>query len=259
MTGADDDPFARFSMQDRVVVVTGASSGLGEQFARVLHAAGATVVLVARRKERLEQLSAALPRSLVVAANVGVRTECEQVVDRAIAEFGRIDVLVNNAGTYATAPAELEAEEEWRRVMAVNVDGPFWLSQLAGRDMLTRGYGVVVNVASIMGLVGLGRPPQTSYRASKGALINLTRELAAQWARRGVRVNALCPGFFKTEMTNDLLFADPESVTWLEKRTPMQRGGEVDELNGAVLFLASEASSFMTGSVLVVDGGWTAI
>jgi NAD(P)-dependent dehydrogenase (short-subunit alcohol dehydrogenase family) len=169
-------------------------------------------------------------------------------------------VLVNNAGTYEKVPALDEPLDRFREVLEVNLVAPFALAQRAARSMVDseRG-GVIVNIASIWGLVGVGQIPEASYAASKGGLVNLTRELAAQWARKGIRVNTLAPGWFPSEMTQGTMFGDERAERWIRTRTPMGRGGDEHELDGALLFLASDASSFMTGQVVCVDGGWTAV
>jgi NAD(P)-dependent dehydrogenase (short-subunit alcohol dehydrogenase family) len=156
------------------------------------------------------------------------------------------------------APAESEAAEDFRHVLDVNVTGAFLCLQKCGRAMLEAGRGSIVNIASMLGVVGVGRIPQAAYTASKGAVVNMTRETAAQWARKGVRVNAIAPGWFPSEMTGDM-FDDERSMNFVRRHTPMGRAGEPDELLGALLLLASDAGSFMTGQTLVVDGGWTII
>lgn len=246
-----------FRLDGRVAIVTGASSGLGRRFARVLHAAGASVALAARRRERIEALAGELDRSIAVPTDVSDPSHRERLIERTIETFGRIDVLVNNAGIGSPMPAEDEPVERFAEVMDVNVTALFGLSQLAGRQMIAQGHGSIINIASILGLVASAPIKQASYAASKGAVVNLTRELGVQWARRGVRVNAIAPGWFPSEMTTEM-FTDEASMAFLRRNAPMARGGEEHELDGALLFLASDASSYVTGQVLVVDGGWTA-
>jgi NAD(P)-dependent dehydrogenase (short-subunit alcohol dehydrogenase family) len=245
-----------------VAVVTGASSGMGVTFAEALAAAGADVVVAARRRGRLESLAEALreqgSRALPVACDVGREEDVEALVEETMSAFGRVDVLVNNAGFTSVVPAEEQTLVDWQAQIDVNLSGVFLCAQRFGRVMLEERRGSIVNVASVLGLVGSGQIAQAAYSASKGGVINLTRELAAQWARRGVRVNALAPGWFPTEMTEEM-FTDERSLQWMRTRTPMGRGGRLDELVGPLLFLASEASSFVTGQVLTVDGGWTVI
>jgi NAD(P)-dependent dehydrogenase (short-subunit alcohol dehydrogenase family) len=254
------DPVAAFRLEGRVAVVTGASSGLGARFARVLDGAGARVVLAARRVDRLEALAGDLQDALPLACDLSEPDAPSELVEAALGHYGNIDVLVNNAGIDALAPALDEPVDTFRGVLDVNLVAPFALSQLAARSMIaTARGGTIVNVASLWGLVGVGQIPMSSYAASKGGLVNLTRELAAQWARRGVRVNALAPGWFRTEMTEGRMFGDERSEGWIRSRTPMGRAGEEHELDGALLFLAGDASTYVTGQVLCVDGGWTAI
>jgi NAD(P)-dependent dehydrogenase (short-subunit alcohol dehydrogenase family) len=244
-------------LDGKVAIVTGASSGLGHRFARVLDAAGATVVIAARRVERLEELDADLQRGVVVACDVDVPDDRARLMLRAIDVAGHIDVLVNNAGVGQPMAAEDEPIEHFEHVMDVNVNAVFALCQLAGRQMIEQGHGSIINVASILGLVASAPIKQASYTASKGAVINLSRELAVQWARKGVRVNALAPGWFPSEMTTDM-FTDDSAVAFLRREAPMARGGDEGELDGALLFLASDAASYVTGHTLTVDGGWTA-
>jgi NAD(P)-dependent dehydrogenase (short-subunit alcohol dehydrogenase family) len=258
VTSTLPDPLASFRLDGRVAVVTGASSGLGDRFARVLAAAGARVTLVARRADRLEALAAELEGSLVVTADMARPADVERIGAATIDHFGQVDVLVNNAGIGDVYPAEDEPLEAFTDTVNVNLVGAFQLCQVVGRHMLQHGGGTIVNVASMLGLVSAGSIPQAGYAASKAALINLSRELAAQWGRRGVRVNALCPGWFPTEMTAEM-FASDSGQDWMRRKTIVGRPGRIDELDGALLWLASDASSYVTGQAIVVDGGFTAL
>lgn len=251
------DPMAAFDLRGRVAVVTGASSGLGRRFARVLDAAGARVVVAARRVDRLETLVADLTDAVAVPCDVTVDADLEQLAARAFDVGGRIDVLVNNAGVSGPMPAEDEPMEHFRHVVDVNLLAVFRLSQLVGRHMLDQGHGSIVNIASMLGLVASAPVKEASYTASKGGVVNLTRQLGAEWGRRGVRVNAIAPGWFPSEM-NAAMWTDDSSMAYIERNAPMGRGGEPHELDGALLYLASDASSYVTGHILAVDGGWTA-
>jgi NAD(P)-dependent dehydrogenase (short-subunit alcohol dehydrogenase family) len=250
-------PLDMFRLDGRVVVVTGASSGLGERFARVLHAVGATVVAVARRAERLDALVQQLPGSLAVAADLTLADDRVRVVDATLEAFGRVDVLVNNAGVGHKVAIEHEDLETFRTAMELNVTAVWHLSKLCAPSMIAVGGGSIVNIASMLGHVGATPVKQAHYCASKGAVVNLTRELALQWARKGVRVNALCPGWFVSEMTAGM-DTDPGSQEFLQQMSPIPRMGFEHELDGALLLLASSASTFLTGQSIIVDGGWTA-
>ncbi len=254
------DPLAPFRLDDRVVILTGASAGLGARFARILDAAGASLVLVARRRDRLEAVATELRDALVVPCDLSDPDAPATIVDAAIARHGRIDVLVNNAGVNLVKAAIEETVDEFRHELQVNLVAPFALSALTARTMIDgdRG-GSVLNIASVWAMGGIGQIPDAGYAASKGGLVSMTRELAAQWARKGIRVNTLAPGWFRSEMTEGSMFGDERSERWMFQRTPMGRGGEEHELDGALLFFASDASSFVTGTVLPVDGGWTAV
>jgi NAD(P)-dependent dehydrogenase (short-subunit alcohol dehydrogenase family) len=252
------DVLAPFRLDGRVAIVTGASSGLGERFARVLAGAGASVVLAARRADRLESLASDLGDAVAVACDVVRDEDREQLVNTTLERFGRVDVLVNNAGVGTPEPAESETPQNFAAVLDVNLTAAFALCQLAAGPMKEVGRGSIVNVVSILGIVGSGQIPFAAYSASKAGLIGLTRDLAGEWARKGIRVNALAPGWFASEMTAEM-FADDRSMAWVARNAPMGRAGEPHELDGALLFLASDASSYVTGQVLAVDGGWTAV
>jgi NAD(P)-dependent dehydrogenase (short-subunit alcohol dehydrogenase family) len=251
------DPLARFRLDGRVALVTGASSGLGVRFAQVLHGAGATVVVAARRLERLEALAATMPGSMALAADVSLGDDRERLVQTVLERAGRLDVLVNNAGIGHKVAVEDETLDEFRQAMEVNVTAIWHLSKLAAAHMVAERRGSIVNVASVLGFVGSTPIKQAHYVASKGAVVNLTRELALQWARKGVRVNALCPGWFPSEMTAGM-DTDDGSQRFIQQNSPIPRMGDEHELDGPLLLLASDAGSFMTGAALVVDGGWLA-
>ena len=250
-------PLGLFRLDDQVVVVTGASSGLGAHFARVLHSVGARVVLTARRADRLERLADELPGSITVTADIADERDRERLVADVLGRFGRVDVLVNNAGVGGSVAVEHEELDRFRSSMEINVTAPWQLSKLCAPSMIETGSGAIVNVASMLGHVGSTPVKQAHYCASKGAVVNLTRELALQWARKGIRVNALCPGWFPSEMTEGM-DTDEGSRRFIAANSPIPRMGELHELDGALLLLASPAGTFLTGQSLVVDGGWTA-
>lgn len=248
---------ATFDLSGRVAIVTGASSGLGEHFARVLCAAGASVVVAARRADRLQRLAEEGGRIAASACDVSSDADLERLHAFARERFGAVDILVNNAGIGYPEPAEREPLEHFRHVMDINLNAVFALSQIVGAAMIERGGGSIVNIASIFGLRASVPLKQASYCASKGAVVNLTRQLGAEWGRKGVRVNAIAPGFFPSEMTAEML-AEERSSEWLRRNIPMGRTGELTDLDGVLLFLAGDASSYVTGQTIAVDGGWTA-
>lgn len=245
-----------FDLDGRVAIVTGASAGLGARFAATLSGAGATVVACARRLEPLELLAEEHPGLEAIRCDVTDEKQLRALVDEVIARHGRIDVCVNNAGVASGGTEEQCDPVSFAEVLEVNVRSVFALSQLVSKPMLEQGRGSIVNISSMFGIVASSPVPDAGYVASKAAVNGLTRELGAQWAQGGVRVNALAPGWFPTDM-NAELFADQRTANWVTRQCPMGRLGRPEELDGALLFLASDASSYCTGQVIVVDGGWT--
>lgn len=255
----DPDLSSLFRLDGATAIVTGASSGLGDRFARVLHAAGATVVVAARREDRLARLVEDLgDRVVAVTSDLTVAEDRERLVARAAELTGTVSVLVNNAGQSTPVAAEHETLDHFTAAMDINLVAPFHLSQLVGRHMLAAGRGSIVNIASILGLVASAPMKDVTYCSSKGGLVNLTRQLGCEWGRKGVRVNAIAPGWFPSEMTQAEMFDDDGGAQFVVRNTPMGRAGELAELDGALLFLASDASSYVTGQILAIDGGWTA-
>lgn len=250
-------PAELFDLTGRVAVVTGASSGLGDGFARTLAAAGATVVAAARRADRLASLAADLPGLVPVECDITVPADRKRLVAVASEINGGVDILVNNAGRPGPPDALTESAEEFDDILRVNLTSGFHLS-VAAVTALPEDRGMsIVNISSVVGLVSTAPIGGAGYAASKSAVIGTTRELAGQWGRRGIRVNAVVPGWFDTEMT-DGLFTNDKSAGWVRRNSMLGRGGRAGEVDGAVLFLASDASSYVTGHVLTVDGGWTA-
>lgn len=248
----------RFRLDGRTAVVTGSTRGLGRAFARALAEAGANIVIVGRDAAADVEVSAELEslgaRSLTVLANVTVRADLERVLAEAVREFDRVDVLVNNAGACIHKPALDVTDDDWRSVIDVNLNGVWMASQVFGRHMIEAGGGTIVNIGSMSAEI-VNRPQwQPAYNASKAAVHHLTRSLAAEWAPMNVRVNALAPGYMHTDMSP---IHEPQFQRYWIQDAPQQRAGEPDELGPAIVFLASDASSFMTGSVLTVDGGYT--
>lgn len=239
-----------------VMVVTGASSGIGARAVTTLAAAGATVFAAARRLEKLEVLAEAIGLVRPVRCDVTVEGDRQRLIEAAQEQSGHIDVLVNNAGVAGGLVAEAESADDFRRVIETNLVAPFDLARRCAAVAPSSGASII-NVASIVGVVSTAPVGGAGYAASKAGLIGMTRELAGQWGHRGIRVNALVPGWFASEMTDDM-FDDDRSRRWIERNTMLNRPGATDELDGALTFLASSASSYVTGQTLIVDGGWTA-
>jgi NAD(P)-dependent dehydrogenase (short-subunit alcohol dehydrogenase family) len=246
----------KFRLDDRVVIVTGASSGLGVAFATAVAEAGADVVLAARRADKLQETTELVRRAgrraLPVRTDVADPDQCQSMVDAAMSEFGRVDVLVNNAGIGTAFPATRETPEQFRSVIDINLCGAYWAAQACGRVM--KPGSSIVNISSIVGLTTAGLP-QAAYSASKAGLVGLTRDLAQQWGtRKGIRVNAIAPGFFASEMTDQYHDGYLESMA---PRMILGRTGEPDELAATLVWLASDAAGYVTGQTIAVDGGIT--
>jgi len=249
-----------FDLSGRVAVITGGSIGLGRQMAEGLAEAGANLVLCARKKERCEQAAEELKslgvKTLAVGCDVKNPTSVNEVVDAALARFGRIDILINNAGTSWGAPIEEMRLEHWNKVIETNLTGTFLFCQAVGKHMTAQKSGKIINIASIAGL--RGTPPEfqaIGYHASKGGVIIFTKDLARKWAMHNINVNAIAPGWFPTHMSEILIERNREKLL---EGIPLGRFGSDQDLKGAAVFLASAASDFITGDVLVVDGGTSA-
>jgi len=248
-----------FDLTGRVAIVTGGSRGLGTEFAEGLAEAGASLMLCARRDEWLVPgLEALRDRGFTADAmrcDVSNAADVQAVVDATVERFGKVDILVNNAGVSWGERPETMTLAQWQKVIDVNLTGAFICSQAAGREMLKRQYGRIINIASIAGMQGnVNGPYYAAYAASKAGLMGLTRELAASWGRQGIRVNAIAPGFFHSRMSDaSIALVEPS----IKAATPLGRVGSPGELKGVVVFLASDASNYITGHTIVVDGGGT--
>jgi NAD(P)-dependent dehydrogenase (short-subunit alcohol dehydrogenase family) len=261
VTGGDAEgsvpvPDDRWRLDGTTALVTGASAGLGARFAQVLHGAGAHVLVTARRGDLLDELARQCAGRLETLPGDITDPEHRRALADRLRAHGRLDVLVNNAGANDDGPIEEQSLEELTRVVDVNLVSILDLCRLLAPLLFAAPAASVVNIASIYGLVA-SPGPMAAYNATKGAIVNLTRHLAAQWGTRGVRVNALAPGYFPSEMTGFL--SDPDLASSIRKRTVLARTASLDEIDGPLLFLASAASSYVTGQVLAVDGGWTAV
>ncbi len=253
-----NDPLNVFRLDGKIALVTGASSGIGAQTVKLFSSLGAKVIAAARREDRLQDLANQYPDVMAVRCDVGVEADCKNLIDTIINEYGKIDILINNAGISDPIPALEEDLDLFKRVIQIDLISCFHLAQLCAQHMETQeSGGAIVNVASIHGFVGSSPNNQPGYTAAKGGLINLTRELALEWARHGIRVNAIAPGYITTELTDEMI-AGESGRKWIERNTPMRRPGEVTELDGAMLLLASDAGSYITGETIAIDGGWLA-
>lgn len=251
-----------FSLKGRVALVTGASSGLGKRFAEVLAKQGADVAIVARRLDNLKENAKAIEalgvRCLPIKCDATNESEVIAAVNETVKHFGKIDILINNAGVGINGKAEDVSADDFRKVIDVNVNGVFLFAREAGKNMIKNKYGRIINIASMYGLVGNKFSPALSYHTSKGAVINFARGLAAEWAKHNITVNNIGPGFFDSEMTGGFIH-DESFTNFVKNSTCIERIGKPDELDTALLFLAADGSSYITGQTIYVDGGWTAI
>jgi len=247
-----------FDLSHKVAMVTGSTRGLGETAAMALARAGADVAVCGRNPMDLERVSGAIrelgKNSAGFALDVTSKQSVHDGVDRILKHFGRVDILVNNAGLNHRVPVLDFPEEAWDLVISTNLKGYFLVAQAVAPQMLKRGYGKVINMSSILGKVGL--PNQLAYASAKGGVDQMTKVMALEWAKQGVRVNAIGPTYFETEMVKQIR-DDPERFNFINERTPMGRWGHLPELEGIVIFLASPASDFITGQTIYIDGGWT--
>ena len=255
---------AYFDLTEQVAVVTGCSTGLGVQMARALAKQGANIVALARRENLVKEAARKIAADFGVKA-VGVSCDItdaarvEDAVAEVLREFGRIDILINNAGTGAVAPAEEITDEQFRNELNIDLFGAFRMARaVAKAAMLPAGYGRIVNIASMYGLVGNRIAPAAPYHAAKGGLVNLTRALACEWGVRGVTVNCICPGYFETPLTKETLESDFFRA-YAKNAIPLERYGRAGELDAAAIFLASRESTYVNGAILPVDGGYTAL
>jgi NAD(P)-dependent dehydrogenase (short-subunit alcohol dehydrogenase family) len=251
--------FSKLELTGRTAVVIGGTSGIGRAIAHGIAQAGADVVCTSRRQDQVDAAAAEIEgfgkRTLRVTSDVGDKASLETLLAQCVAEFGKVDILVNSAGrTKRTPTLELD-EDEWNGIMETNLTGTLRACQVFGEHMVANGYGRIVNIASLSTFIALYEV--AAYSASKAAVASLTKSLAVEWAKRGVNVNAIAPGVFRTALNQKLLDESPRGQEFLT-RTPMGRFGQVEELAGAAVFLASEAASFVTGEILVVDGGFLA-
>jgi gluconate 5-dehydrogenase len=251
-----------FDLTGKVAIVTGASSGLGVQMAKALARQGADIAILARRTDKLKvvakEITALGVRCLPVKCDVIKSDEIAAAVQSVVKEYGRIDILINNAGNGGTGPAEEMTDATWHQTVAVDMDGVFFMAREVGRQMIAQKSGRIINIASMYGMVGNMALGTACYHAAKGGVVNLTRALAAEWAKHSITVNSICPGYFETELTTDVLNTD-SFTQYMQSTVPVGRYGKEGELDAAVVFLASGASSYVTGVNLPVDGGYTCV
>lgn len=249
-----------YDLTGKTAIVTGGSQGLGESFSRGLAKAGCNLILTARTLSKLERAAEEMisygVEALPIRMDVNKRDDIEAMLEQALDRFGKIDILVNNAGISAVNEAEEMTDEEFQSVIQTNIGGVFLCSQIVGRQMLKQGKGKIINIASMYSFVGASYVPQVSYTTSKAGVLGLTREMAVEWAPKGVQVLALAPGFFRSEQTIWAFEQNQELGEKLLARVPMRRMGHLEELEGTIVYLASEASGYMAGQTLTLDGGF---
>ena len=251
-----------FNLEGQVAIVTGCSTGLGVQMAKALASQGCKIVALARRQNLIEEVAKEIAEefgveTLPVRCDITDTDMVNEAVDKAMEHFGRIDILVNNAGTGAVAPAEDITDEQFENEINIDLFGSFRMARaVAGKAMIPAKSGRIINIASMYGLVGNKVAPSSPYHAAKGGVVNLTRGLASEWGKHGITVNAICPGYFYTPLTKETLDSDFFQAN-AKTMIPLERYGNEGELDTAVLFLASPASSYVTGIMLPVDGGYT--
>lgn len=251
-----------FDLHGRVAVVTGASSGLGVQMSKALARAGANLVLLARRKEKLERVAAEIKElgvdCLYISCSVTDSISIQSAAAEVEKHFGKVDILINCAGAGGNKPIEETDDEFWKETIEVDLNGVFKVTREFGKIMIKNNYGRIINIASMYGIVANMALPSAAYHAAKGGVVNFTRATAAEWAKYGINVNAICPGYFATELTIDTLETD-YFKEYMQRTVPLGRYGKEGELDAAALFLASDEASYVTGVILPVDGGYTSV
>jgi NAD(P)-dependent dehydrogenase (short-subunit alcohol dehydrogenase family) len=256
----DSTLLSLFDLTGKAAIVTGGSRGLGVSFARGLAKAGCNLTIAARNLEQLRKVAADLEqyggKVLTVQADICDAAQVEAMVEKTAAAYGKVDILVNNAGISAVADAEEMTEEQWRSVLETNVTGLFRCAQTAGRQMIRQGSGKIINIASMYSFTGASYVSQVSYVTSKAAVLGMTRELAVEWAPKGLQVTALAPGFYRSDQTVWAFEDNKELGEKLLARVPMRRLGALEELEGTIVYMCSRAADYMTGQPLILDGGF---
>lgn len=251
-----------FDLSGKVAVVTGASSGLGVHMAKALAEQGANLAILARRIEKLEEIKKEIDAlgvtCLAVKCDLTDEASITAAVESIIAEYGKIDILINNAGAGGTIPLEETTLSDWNKDIILDETGVFLMTREVGKYMIKNKYGRIINIASMYGLVGNTALPSAAYHAAKGAVVNFTRATAAEWAKYNINANCICPGYFGTELTEETL-SSPDFTAYMKATVPLGRYGNPAELKGAAVYLASDEASYTTGLVMPVDGGYTCV